>query len=402
VTNTGSDLDSHPRLAVREMLTNLRRSCSAIDIQTRAVAAVALSARCWLADRASPGENSSPFPIEMVWMSLAPLLESLNEENCWRLIASEDLRGAIGPDVVGHIIASNTPLLAITSVVRALLIGSASVVKLPARQQNGWFDIFWEYLAFADAEISQLIEVGSWPRISAVMNEAFYKYVDLLLVYGDDLTIDAIVKDAGKPVVGYGHKISAAIIGSGNINDQLLEGLALDVLMYDQGGCLSPHTIFVEGDQVRCRQIARRFATALEKTRLPSVSNTSVRAAKLAETRSLIRMDENSEIIMEGGERFTVVTNTKCNLQSSSGCAVIYVVPGSKEGIIQVLRRNNKLIQGLALACHSVTQYADWISHVQAAGINYICPPGALQKPSIEWRENDLDVLRSIVNSISS
>ena len=77
---------------------------------------------------------TEPFPFAMVQVSLDALLDSLTPEALWRLIDAEGVRDARGFPLIGHVIAGNTPLLAWVSVLRALLVRSASLVKLPSGQ----------------------------------------------------------------------------------------------------------------------------------------------------------------------------------------------------------------------------------------------------------------------------
>jgi hypothetical protein len=80
-------------------------------------------------------------------------------------------------------------------------------------------------------------------------------------VYGRDETIAAVRRDApsGVTVRGHGAGLGIAVIGRAADLDAAAEGLALDVVLFDQRGCMSPRAAFVEGDAAR----ADAFASTL-------------------------------------------------------------------------------------------------------------------------------------------
>ena len=368
-----------------------------IDRQSRAVSALSALAEMWLKSRSSPNELLEPYPNDMVWLSLSTLLESFEVQSLWSLIDNEQVRGASGPPIIGHIIASNTPLLPIVSVVRALLVGSDSIVKLPSRIANGWFTLFLSQLTDVDSTVASHVETGSWQRSEQARNHAFYERANLIIAYGNNESLSAIRMSSQTPVLGYGHRISAAIITNGEIQDSDFDGLAADILMYDQSGCLSPHTVFVEGELYNARSAAKRLVEALSKCQLSAVRNSPDRAARVEQARTLISMDHSAEIIGSDGARFTVVVHEAARLHVSAGHSIIYVVPAVKEGIIEVIMRAQPLIQGIALAFEESPTWDYWKQLLVSAGFNHICRTGTLQRPTIHWREDSREVLGSLI-----
>ena len=77
------------------------------------------------------------------------------------------------------------------------------------------------------------------------------------MAQGSDETLRALrtLCPAGTPFVGYGHRVSFGVVCKGSTN--AAAGFAKDVLLYDQGGCLSPQTIFVEGGWQKAQRLCR-------------------------------------------------------------------------------------------------------------------------------------------------
>ncbi len=388
-----TSVPSDMRLRRAELL----RRYSFIKLQKLAVETIASAAEAWLATRASANDDLEPFPSSMVWISLEPLLRSLTERDLWSLIDSEGMRDISGRDVIGHIIASTTPLVAVTSIIRALLVGSGSIVKLPGAGPGGWLQVFLNLLIATNEDIASLIEVYAWPRTDEQRNRWLYNSVDLVVVYGDNHTIASVTSQSRVPVVPYGHRISAAVIPFCSVQPEQYDGLAMDILMYDQGGCLSVHTVFVEGDLERVQQQAQKLSDALSRCPLPSPAETMERSASVNEARSLLAMDPAADIAATEGSRWTVVVYEESDLIVSATHGIVYVVHGSKAGIIEVVKKSSSRIQGVSLACGGDLAVENWISDLHETGISYVCRAGELESPNIHWREDGRDLLRSLV-----
>jgi hypothetical protein len=84
---------------------------------------------------------------------------------------------------------------------------------------------------------------------------------DAIHVYGRDQTVAAVRSraPAGVVVRGHGAGLGVAIVTGGAAVGEAAEALAIDVVAFDQRGCLSPRLVLIEGDPAR----AGRFAQAL-------------------------------------------------------------------------------------------------------------------------------------------
>ncbi len=87
-----------------------------------------------------------------------------------------------------------------------------------------------------------------------------------IVVFGDDTTIDDVKRRApeGTIVQGYGSAYSLGFVPSGCDMAAAADGAARDVALFDQRGCLSPQTIYVEGDESRAILFAHALSGSLE------------------------------------------------------------------------------------------------------------------------------------------
>ena len=88
-----------------------------------------------------------------------------------------------------------------------------------------------------------------------------------IIVFGDDATIEDVKRRApdGTVVKGYGSAFSVGFVPSGSDIGAATEGAALDVALFDQRGCLSPQTIYVEGSEARAILFAHGLSLSLGK-----------------------------------------------------------------------------------------------------------------------------------------
>ena len=285
-------------LAVEELWAARLRALSQSDV----VAALAEFARRWR-DPADPFRRraealTAPFPFAMTRLSLDALLDSLTPEALWRLIDSEGVRDALRrpahrprhrgqhaparldqpPPCPAHAERVGGQ----TAVGGGGGVGEA-VPCLPRRR-----------LARPGVD-NRTAGSGAGAKRSAT--ESFARACDLVLAYGSDQTITALraLCPPGTPLLGYGHRVSFGLLMQGADEEaEAARGFATDVLLYDQGGCLSPQTIFVEGDRGRTQSFAARLADALAAAvpDYPLPHRAPHAAARVREARQLARMED--------------------------------------------------------------------------------------------------------------
>ena len=90
--------------------------------------------------------------------------------------------------------------------------------------------------------------------------------VSRVIAFGEDATIEQIrsrARTLGKDVVGYGESYSVGFVSDGTDIAHAAALAATDVCLFDQRGCMSPQTIYVEGDRGRAVLFARTLASGI-------------------------------------------------------------------------------------------------------------------------------------------
>jgi len=334
-----------------------------------------------------------PFPFAMVKVSLDALLDSLTPDKLWQLVDSEEVRNAKGHPLIGHVIAGNTPLLGWVSIIRALLVGSASLVKLPSGPASAWGHLFQQSLADVSPELAECVFMAQWPGGTAILDAALCGGADLVMAHGGDDTLHALkaLCPAGTPFVGYGHRVSFGLVLPGGATAEAAAGFARDVLLYDQGGCLSPQTIFVEDGWQQATGFAMLLADALvlAARQFPLPVRAARAAMTVREARLLAHMEDETRVWEDPAGRWTVAARPQQ-----------IFVPSPTFGIVSV-----QALDTLADLPEAVSPVAAFLQGCAVAGeaqdylpaLSRVCAPGELQAPPLSWRQDGRDVLRVLV-----
>ena len=376
----------------------LRRAQAAMPPQGQIVEALAVLAERWR-DPAYPLRQEAealqdPFPFAMVRVSLEAILDSLRPAELWALIDAEDCRDAPGYPVVGHVIAANTPLLAWVSIIRALLIRSASLVKLPSGPTAEWGRLFQRSLADVSPVLADCIVLRQWPGGTLDLDAALCQLADIVMAHGGDSTLGALrgLCPANVRLVGYGHRVSLAVLPRGTVTSEALTGLARDVLLYDQGGCLSPQTVFVEGGWAETLKVAEQFAAALRQTttKYPLPVRSARAAPAVREARALAQM-EMDWLVWAGKDLcWTIIARPELEFTPSPTFGVVSVQPlASLPDLPAAVAAVAHVLQGCAAGTENIAGYLP--------GVSWLCPPGHLQAPPLGWRQDGRDVLRVLL-----
>jgi len=376
----------------------LRIAQAALPSQAEIVAALAALANRWR-DPAYPLRQEAealndPFPFAMVWVSLDAILDSLHPAELWALIDAEECRDAQGFAVVGHVIAANTPLLAWVSVIRALLVRSASLVKLPSGPAAEWGRLFWRSLQDVSPALADCVVLHQWPGGTADLDAALCQNANIVVAHGSDSTMESLrgLSPAETPFIGYGHRVSLGVLPTGTATPEALSELARDVLLYDQGGCLSPQTVYVEGGWAETLGAAEQFAAALRQTAkdYPLPVRSAHAAPAVREARALASMEPDCQLWAGEDLRWTVIARPELVFTPSPTFGVVSVQPlASLSDLPEAVAAVAPYLQGCAAAGEGTANYLP--------GVSRLCPPGKLQAPPLGWRQDGRDVFRVLL-----
>lgn len=128
------------------------------------------------------------------------------------------------------------------------------------------------------------IDARYWKGGDSTIEPAVLASVRKIVAFGTDEAIADIARRGEVALRGYGTSYSIGFVAVGaNVKDAA-RGAARDVAMFDQRGCMSPQTIYVEADEGRALLFGRALQTELgeaQKT-MPRARPTREEAAAVA------------------------------------------------------------------------------------------------------------------------
>jgi hypothetical protein len=351
------------------------------------------------ATAASTGQS-----LTLLGESLNALLASFTREAmldlAQRLSARDRLIGFIMP---GNVIGAG-----LHELVQALIAGAAVLVKASSFEPL-FFAEFHRTLRSIDESVAARMEVAVWERSDHDSTRAMARACDRVVAFGDDDTIAAIAAIAGPKLVGFGSRLSGALLSRDSIagarRNSVAAALARDVTLFDQRGCMSLHHIFVEAPRLSdARDFARLLAHEME---LLARSMPAAKTPPIAELSASRAIRENARWRRFGGFplelwegedlSWTVVFHPDAGFQASPLCRTVCV---------SALRDQSELRERLGTAADALEgcaiddpakRLAPSIALLREIGVSYCCAPGYLQSPPPSWPHGGGRFLRMMV-----
>jgi len=257
---------------------------------------------------------------------------------------------------------------------------------------------FLAALCRREPRLRRSLAAVTWPGGERELEAPVLERASTVIAYGGAEAVRDLEARAGGKLVAYGPKISVAAVSAGVGGadlDSVAAGLATDVALFDQRGCLSVQAVYVEGGEERAADLADRLATALHRRSmiwpLGEVEPGDVAAVRQLRTEAVMRGLHQPELELRRG---TVVVEPRPELRPSPGVRTVRVHP------LPVLHRLPAILapwrgrlQGAALAGGSAWALAPALAEL---GVSRCAPPGELQSPDASWHNGGVSPLEAL------
>ncbi len=314
---------------------------------------------------------------------------------------------ALGFPLTFHLGAGTVPGVSVTSLVRALLVKSAVLLK-PGRGDVVLPVAFARTLAEVDPILARSVAVLYWPRDAGEEAEVALHAADLVVAYGGDSTVTWARSrlSAATPLIAFRHRIGIGVVGRAALgaNARKTAGEAAGaVALFDQKGCVSPQVLFVErGGEIDPRGWARLLASALQEMEgtLPSGRLSPESAVALQQTRGRAEAEEGSGrgAVYHGGRMatWTVLYEEEGTVEPTCLARTVRVVPvddaGAVPGRLEPWRR---YLQTLAVA--GLGERRDpFAEEVARIGVSRVTSFKEAPWPPAWWHHDGLGPLRAM------
>lgn len=270
-------------------------------------------------------------------------------------------------------LAATPPGLAAQAVLPALALRRPMLVKTASAEPH-FAPLLLRLLAEREPILAEAYAAASWRGGDRASEDPLLAAAGRVIAYGGAQAM-ADLEPRCPSFFGFGPKLSVAILGPDTDVAAVAPGLARDIALFDQRGCLSVQLVLATGDT---GMLARELSAALgeEARHLPPGEAT---AAELAEVRLLreeaaLRGCWVSPLPLRHG---TVIAETpEARLAPSPGQRTVRIHP--LEGLAQalaLLEPWSGFLQGAALAGGAEILAPE----LRRLGVTRVAPPGELQ-----------------------
>jgi hypothetical protein len=313
---------------------------------------------------------------------------------------------AMAPRLCLQVLARTVPPAGWQSVALAWLLGSAVLIR-PSTHLATLMEAFALSLVHAAPELAAVTWVACSPADDTAWHRALASHADAMVIHGSDDAVAAWQAVARRDalVVAHGHRVSAAFLAAAGLDEpalsENLRGLALDLCAWDQTGCLSPVTLYVEASgPVGPDEIARRLVDealpAIEAALPPGPWDAGV----LAERTLFVRARMLEASVHASRTAHVLAFADTAPIEGSCLHRVLVVRPvASVDALVATLQRSAPRLQALAVGGPAGLR-ASLAGRLATSGLNRVCAPGQMQRPPLAWSHDGRGCLRPLVRWI--
>lgn len=300
------------------------------------------------------------------------------------------------------IMSSNLPALSVQSLLPALALRRPLLIK-SASPEPFFAPAFVAALVKREPILRQCLAAICFSGGSQDLEQVVFERAGRVVAYGNEPTAQALSQNLGPKLIMHGPKISLAIVGTEVFSSspdkaaELAEGLARDIALFDQRGCLSIQGIYVVGHGAPTA--ANTLAELLEDqlntygNRWPPGPQSRATAAAVRQWRddAIMRGLRMSTLPFASG---TVIVAEEPLFRPSPGGRTVRIHPlNSTSRLMEVLEPWRDRLQGVAVAGESMPALE---GDLRLLGVSRLAAPGSLQHPDMStWHNGGLAPLEA-------
>ncbi|MDL2289505.1 hypothetical protein LJB83_01940 [Clostridia bacterium OttesenSCG-928-F22] len=254
-----------------------------------------------------------------------------------------------------HIAAGNQYGLAFYSVIEGLLTGNINIVKLPSGD-DGLSAMVLSELIKIEPLLNEYIYLFDYTSKDIDALQKMMNLANAVVVWGGDQAIQAVRQMAGPDtkIIEWGHRLSFAYVTPSGMQDELLTGLAHNIVQTNQLLCSSCQGIYI--DTVSMEEVYRfceKFFPILEQyaqtygeeplLEIQAQTGLQVYTERLQPNSRPCRVFQ--------GRRTSLLAYEDSRLRTSILYGNVWIKRLPRENLLHILRTNKGYLQTAALLC---------------------------------------------------
>jgi hypothetical protein len=307
---------------------------------------------------------------------------------------------ARAPKIIYHICAGNLAVSAWTSLAHGLLLGARNVMKLPGdREDSSTHCEILDFIRGLPAPLRKLVETHRSLDVDLLHR------ADTVVAFGSDTTMKSLraLIRWNQKFIAHGHAVSLLWLADPNrLTPSQARACAVDVLTYDQLGCLSPQAIYVPPGtdfDALGRKLTRALEAHWRQLKKKPARPLSV-AARITEARDMANaLGHGVWLPPKNHLDWTLIHDPNPAFQPSPLHGVIYLRQVTETHLPTALAA----VVGRISTVGTVGQIS---SSLQQSfinlGVSRFCAAGRMQFPPLTWHHDGRSSLADLVTWIDS
>lgn len=328
----------------------------------------------------------------------------------FRPVADGRLARAYGPALAFQVFAGNVPGVAVTALIRALLVKAPSLGKL-AFGQPALAVLFARALESVDADLARALALTYWPGGAVDAEREAVERSDTVVVYGGAEAVAAYreLTHENRRLVVHGPRFSVGLVGSDALESDRVataRAVARAVAAFDQHGCVSPHALWVEDSSGNAASdFAAAVAAALTEVEeeLPRGRISRAEASAIQQERAAAEIRGHApersatRVFIGEGTRWTVIFDPEPTFRVSCLNRFVRIHPvRDLDQAVDQLEPVGQLLQSVAVAgaADRREHIADRLAGVGASRVTTF---ERLPWPPPDWHHDGQEPLRELL-----
>lgn len=294
-----------------------------------------------------------------------------------------------------HWLAGNVEILGIFSIIQTLLTKNVSLIRASSRAYKEFVKILTTLSEtntgkIKGGEIAKTFAVVLIDKEDRKNQNLMSQFADIRIAWGGKEAVETIVslpKKSHCEDLIYGPKYSYVVVDQESLSEsaeKISDKIALDVSVFDQYACSSPHTVFVEGGDFGAERFAEILANSLEKVNrmmLPKRESDPARNLNVLNVRTEYAI--KGRVFSSKNADWTVVYSEEEGLADPCFSRVVFVRPVSE--LSSVGKFNNRGVQTVGTAIRNVNKRKDFVKAISLYGVDRCPKVGSLTMFESPW-----------------
>lgn len=303
--------------------------------------------------------------------------------------------------LVCHWLAGNVQILGMFALVQAIIAKNINLLRVSSRD-NGVFTSMLEtfrgteyttesgYTIKGD-DLLKTIAIIYYSHYANELGEEMSKQADVRIAWGGAESVETIANypfRIGTETVVFGPKLSFSVISNDVLNSEheakkLARKLSVDVSVFDQSGCASPHNLYVErGGSVSPEQFVSMLAEAMSKTEL-QIPKPTMSIEQVSQVHSIRGVyDFKGDVTGSATMSWTLLLQDTTDLEKPVYSRVLFI--HEVDSIMESIPYINENIQtvGIAASTEKAIEYAE---EATAKGVSRLPQIGRMLNFEMPW-----------------